>query len=306
MPSRLLPRLGVALVAASALLGCGDDVSVPVSDEWSVVAGDMAMEAPPVPTAMSRAASDGAGEGAPFNPTTVSQLTTGDSAAAVIAPAMVIRNGSATVEVDSLEPAIEGLRAMATALGGYVGNSRLTAGARQRRSATLELKIPAARFEEALTGIEPLGRVESVNSTAQDVGEEFMDVSARVANSQRLEDRLVALLATQAGKLEDVLAVERELARVREEIERYTGRLRYLRSRVAVSTFTVLLREPGPLITGPGTDSVLMAAFKDAWRNFVRFVAGLIAFSGILIPSVALLFLVVFGWRRLRRRPPPA
>ncbi len=299
----VFPRCLVLVIAAAALVGCGDDVNVPASVDASAESEAGIALSDKVIWGMRDNRAAPAAPAAPYAVSNVFQGGTGDTTAAVTAPAMVIRNGAATVEVDSLEPAIASLKALATSLGGYVGNTQLFAGARQTRNATLELKIPAARFDDALAGIDPLGRVESVSSTAEDVGEEFMDISARVANSQRLEDRLVSLLATRAGKLEEVLAVERELARVREEIERYTGRLRYLRSRVAVSTLSVTVREPGPLITGPGTDNVMVAAFKDAWRNLVRFIAGLIAFSGILIPSLVLLALLVLGWRRLRRRP---
>ena len=83
---------------------------------------------------------------------------------------------------------------------------------------------PSARYDDALGSLGPLGKVETATTNSEDVGEEFVDVRARVANARRLEDRLVGLLATRTGKLPDVLAVERELSRVREDIERYEGR----------------------------------------------------------------------------------
>ena len=82
--------------------------------------------------------------------------------------------------------------------------------------------------------------------TAEDVGEEYTDVSARVANARRLEARLLDLLATRSGRLEEVLNLEREVARVREEIERYDGRLRYLRTRASISMLTLTLHEGQP------------------------------------------------------------
>ena len=77
-------------------------------------------------------------------------------------------------------------------------------------------------------------------------------MSARLENGRRLERRLVELLATRTGPLVDGLAVERELARVREALETAEGRLRYLRNRVALSTLTVRLHEPAPIIGGSG------------------------------------------------------
>jgi hypothetical protein len=214
------------------------------------------------------------------------------------ATSMIIRTGNAVIEVDSLEPAVAALRLLAQRLGGFVANTTIQTGREQLRQATLELKIPAQRFDEAISGLSPLGKVEGVNIGTEDVGEEFVDITARVANARRLEDRLVTLLATRTGKLEDVLAVERELARVREEIERYEGRLRYLRQRVAVSTLTVTLHEPLPLVGANPGRSVIGEAFKNAWRNFVSFVAWLIEATGILIPLAAIGLVVWWLWRR--------
>ncbi|MFN2604214.1 MAG: DUF4349 domain-containing protein [Gemmatimonadaceae bacterium] len=225
-----------------------------------------------------------------------------DPSTVQIAPTMVIHNGQASVEVDKIDPAIVKLRQLAVQLGGYIGNSSMSGGRDQVKSATLELKIPAQRFDQAINGLGTLGKVESVNSTAEDVGEEYVDVTARVNNAHRLEDRLIALLATRTGKLQDVLSVERELARVREEIERYEGRLRYLKSRVATSTLSVTVHEPLPILgQGPGQNPIV-AAIRAAWRNFVGFISAGIASLGILIPLGVLALLGWIIYKRARKR----
>ena len=225
-----------------------------------------------------------------------------EQAPAPTIPTMIIRNGTAEVEVESLEPAIARVRQLAQRLGGYVGNTTVQTGRQQARSATLELKIPSARFEQALTGLEPVGKVQTVQSTAQDVGEEFVDVTARMTNARRLEQRLVELLANRTGRLEDVLQVERELARVREEIERYQGRLRYLRTRAAISTLTVTLHEPYPVVGDYPGQNPILRAFTQAWRNFVNFTALLIASLGVLIPLALLLWLAIWVIVKLLRK----
>ncbi|HYW06977.1 MAG TPA: DUF4349 domain-containing protein [Longimicrobium sp.] len=221
-----------------------------------------------------------------------------------VAPTMLIRTGRATVEVDSLEAAVELTTRMARQLGGYVGNTTLTRGDREARVATLELKVPAARFDQVVGGLRPIGRVESVEVSAEDVGEEFVDVSARTANSRRMEERLLALLATRTGKLEDVLAVERELARVRQEIESTEGRLRFLRTRAAVSTLVVTLHEPRPVVGSYPSENPIAEAFRDAWRNFVGFIAWFIAALGFLIPFSVILVALWWIARRIRRALP--
>lgn len=211
---------------------------------------------------------------------------------------MVIRNGSVSILVDSIEPAIERVRAIATRYGGYVGGVNISAGEHQVRNATLELKVPSAKFDSAMTGMPALGKVEHSSVSAEDVGEEFVDLSARVANARRLEERLVTLLATRTGKLEDVLRVERELARVREEIERHEGRIRYLTTRVAMSTIHANVHEKAPVVAAHPGDNVLLKAFVNMWRNFVRFLVAGIELMGLVIP-VAVLSLG--AWRLVRR-----
>jgi Domain of unknown function (DUF4349) len=218
----------------------------------------------------------------------------------VVAPSMVIRTGQASIEVDSLERAVAQVRLLAARVGGYVANAVMQTGRGDLRSASLEVKIPAERFDDALNGLTPLGKLESVNVLAEDVGEEFTDVTARMENSRRLESRLIDLLARGTGKLKDVLEVEQELARVREEIERTEGRLRYLRSHAALSTLTIAVHEPVPVVGHAGS-SVIGEAFKQAWRNFVDLVAACIRGLGIAIP---LGVLATGGWlavKRLRR-----
>ncbi|MFL5541819.1 MAG: DUF4349 domain-containing protein [Longimicrobiaceae bacterium] len=239
---------------------------------------------------------------APAPPGDTSSAAPGANARPVI-PQMIIRTGTATVRVDSLEKAMAQVEQLARRLGGYVANTAVQSGSENVRQASMELKIPAERWGQALGGLKPIGKMESQQTTTEDVGEEYVDVTARMANARRLESRLLDLLGTRTGKLEDVLAVESELARVREEIERYEGRLRFLRTRAAVSTLTVQLHEPSPVLA-PGRSPIL-DAFRQAWRNFVGFTAGLIESLGWLIPLVLVLAAFVWLLRRLLGRRGP-
>ena len=228
-----------------------------------------------------------------------SRAQSGDAATRA-ATGMVIRTGQASVQVDSLDLAVARVRQLAERVGGTIANSSLQSGRDQVRAATLEIRVAAPRFDELVAGLAPFGKVETVNVTAEDVGEEFVDLSARVVNARRLEARLIELLATRTGKLSDVLTVERELARVREEIERYEGRLRYLQARSAVSTLAVTVHEPFPILAGAPATNPIAQAFLQAWRNFVSLLAALIASLGVVIPLAALGVLAWIGLRRLR------
>jgi hypothetical protein len=226
-----------------------------------------------------------------------------DGATADPLPRMIVRTGNAGLEVDSLELGLGALRRLAGSVGGYVADTRIQGGREQLREATLEIKVPADRFDDLTGGLEPLGRLEFVNVSAEDVGEEFVDLSARAANARRLEERLIDLLGTRTGRLQDVLSVERELARVREEVERIDGRLRYLKSRAALSTLSVTLHEPPPIVSGHPGRGLVAEAFRQAWRNFAEVLAASIASLGYLVPAAAALWGAILLGRRFKRQP---
>lgn len=304
-PSRGLLRKGLQtslpiLVICVNFAACAQDVAAP--SQATAKSAEMNLARSPAAggfAATERAAS------APASAQTSADQIANANAAAVITPTMVIRNGTATIQVDSLELAISAVQKLAASMGGYIGNTTQTTGANSVRSADLELKIPSAKYDATVGNLGPIGKIEAQTSTAEDVGEEFFDISARQANAHRLEERLITLLATRTGKLDDVLAVERELARVREEIERYEGRLRFLKSRVSTSTLVINLHEKRAVVSGYEGSNVIVESAKEAWRNFVRFVALLISSLGWLIPLGAVLVVGVLVTKRLQGATKP-
>ena len=212
---------------------------------------------------------------------------------------MLVRVGQASLEVDSLEVGIGRVREMARRTGAVIANTSMEGGREQVRTASLELRIPSERFDEAVNGLRPIGKLESVSVSVQDVGEEYVDVEARMVNARRLEQRLIELLANRTGKLADVLSVEHELARVREQIERYEGRLRYLRSRASISTLTLSVHEPFPIVAErPGTHPI-RDAFVQAWRNLIGVTAAIISSLGVIVPLGLIVVVVALVGRRI-------
>jgi hypothetical protein len=282
--------MAIGLIQAALLMACEDrskDRSRAARDS-----GEVASDKAASPVALGTV-----GEAAVSQREASGQASTRDqwSRAVAFDPAsrLIVRTGQASIEVDSLESSMAELRRVVQRVGGFVADASVQSGRNQLRSATLELKVPASRFDELTQGLEPLGRLQFVNVGAEDVSEEFVDLTARVANGRRLEDRLVELLRTRTGKLQDVLSVERELARVREEIERMEGRMRFLKTSAQLSTLSVNLFEPAPIVASHPGRSIIGEAFKTAWRNFVSVLAGTIASLGFVVP------VVVLGWGAL-------
>ena len=222
------------------------------------------------------------------------------------AGSMLVRHGRASIEVKTLDEAVTRLRQTAAQYGGFVANTALQSGKDEQRSGMLQLRVPSAQFDGAVAALSQLGKVESVNVSAEDVGEEYVDLGARLTNARRVEARLVEMLATRTGKLSDVLTVEQELARVRMEAERYEARMRWLERRASLSSLDVSIHEKLPLIDSPRGRGPIVEAFAAAWERMVGVVAFLIASLGVLIPLGVVVGLgVLVGRRLLRGGTPP-
>jgi hypothetical protein len=219
--------------------------------------------------------------------------------------AMLVRHGQASIEVKAVDDAVSRMRQTAAQFGGFVANTAVRTGKDEQRSAMLQLRIPSAQFDGAVAALSQLGKVESVTVNAEDVAEEYVDLGARLANARRVEARLAEMLATRTGKLSDVLTVEQELARVRQEAERYEARMRWLDRRATLSSLDVTIHEKLPLIDSPRGRGPIAEAFGEAWERMVGFVAGFIALLGILVPLGLLLLLGALVVRRIIRGGTP-
>ncbi len=137
-----------------------------------------------------------------------------------------------TRDFDAARSAVERI---AVEMDGWFGNVSVSKSG-PGRSLTAALHVPAARLDAALAALKSLGTVLGESLTGEDVTEQIVDVDARLSNARNTEKRLLDLLQRRTGALEDVLAVEREMARVREEIERFDAQRKNLERRVTYAT----------------------------------------------------------------------
>src|SRR4051812_49495921 len=117
-----------------------------------------------------------------------------------------------------MAPARGGAAALVEANGGYISETNAVSYSQQQRQATWKVRVPVDRFDAFLAEVGRLGELQKNHLDSQDVTQEYYDLDARIANKQQEEKRLLKHLADSTGKLEDILAVERELSRVRGEI----------------------------------------------------------------------------------------
>ena len=167
----------------------------------------------------------------------------------------IISDASISVQVEAAQDAANAVQAITEGLGGFVEHLNISGDVDDKR-ATMIIRVPQAQFLTALERIEALGKVLSKNMGSEDVSERFIDLEARLNSALREEKSFLSLL-DKSSTVSDVLAIERELARVRLEIERFQGQLNFLTRQVDLATITVSLDPPS--LSGPKPPSANLA-----------------------------------------------
>jgi len=166
---------------------------------------------------------------------------------------MLIYTAHLSLATFETEAALVAVEKLAKDNGGFLSN---------RERLAITIRVPSERFTETLQAIEKLGDVIDRNVKARDVTDEFFDMEARLRSARAVHARLVELLQ-KADKVEESIAIEKELGRVLAEIERLEGRLKLLRDQLAYSTITASFRPKSTEIIGKKTPFRLPGEWLD-------------------------------------------
>lgn len=150
------------------------------------------------------------------------------------------------LQVQDVRRAVRQLRDLAARSGGVVTEERFD-GSAQHGAAELTVRVPSRAAQAVFQDLEGLGSVLNQSVTARDIGKEFFDANLRLSSLTATLQRYEQVLA-RATKVEEILRIEQELARVRSEIEQVKGNLRWLADRAARATVHVSLQKSEPEI----------------------------------------------------------
>lgn len=216
---------------------------------------------------------------------------------------LVIR--SAQIRIRTERPSVKSaeVESLVTARGGYVVHKETEHLDEAVVRSRLELRVPEAHFTSTLSALREQGTVLGESATGDDVTEEYSDVGARLRAKALLEKRLLEM-AESAKSVEDMLKVERELGRVRTEIEQMTGRMQFLEKHAAMATISLELISPmqPPSDDGQSIRSKLENAVAQAGNLAVSVIAGGVVLLGaalpLLVPAGFLALLIAMRRRR--------
>jgi anti-sigma factor RsiW len=160
-----------------------------------------------------------------------------------VANRKLIRNATVELEIVSFDNAVQKITAFANEEHGYVATSDSEKQANGKLRGQIVVKVLPENLDRFLQKIRSLGELKNQTLGTEDVTKAYFDTDARLKNAHVMEQRLIDMLKTKTGKVSDLLQVEKELGRVREEIEKMQGELKYWDSQVQFATVTISLAE---------------------------------------------------------------
>ncbi|MEO8075864.1 MAG: DUF4349 domain-containing protein [Acidobacteriota bacterium] len=212
-----------------------------------------------------------------------------------------------TNEFSGVRPAVERIVA---ASGGFVDKMTVMSGPGAARALHGTLRIPSDRLGQAADGFRALGQVTQDTQGAEDVTDQLIDLDVRLRSARATELRMTELLRIRTAKLSEVLEVERELARVRVDIERLDAESVNIGRRVGYATLTLDVEEerkaglsPGPLSLGSQVRIAAADGLASAFESLTSAVLSLLRALPFLVLWSAILsaaWLIVrraWAWR---------
>ncbi len=214
---------------------------------------------------------------------------------------MVIQEGSLSLKVPegTLEEKLAAVKGyVSEARGTYTGLSYYEYDT--TKNYYLTVKVPPAKFDEFVSKLRTIGEIKSIDTSLEDVTEQYTDINTRISN---LESELARLneLYDMARDVEDVLAIEREVTRVQTQLEMYETQKLNLERRSSMSTITVRIYEEKPAVETAlllPLEQLLGVFFGTLSFAILLLVGGL----GFLIPVAIIAFILWSVWKHLKRK----
>ncbi len=226
----------------------------------------------------------------------------------------IIRTGYVSVTVTDLAPLQVKVSQLARNAGALIADSDLQTQTQSRRRCVWKLRVPSEKFDDLLPELCQLGHLQSTRSTAQDVSEECVDITARIHNKRVEVDRLLKLFESASATLTQVGDVQREFSRAQEELERLQGRQRWLEVNTSYSTIHFTVDELAPYVPPTTPEpSPFREQIAQTWNSSCNALVEAARFSALFVtalaPWVGLLAFVFVPFhllRNLKRQQSPS
>src|SRR5882724_7290182 len=155
----------------------------------------------------------------------------------------LIRNATVELEITSFDAAVQKITAFANEDSGYVATTSSEKQENGKLKGQIVVKILPENLDRFLQKLHGLGELKNQTLGTEDITKAYFDTDARLKNARVMEQRLIDMLKKKSDDINDLLQVEKELGRVREQIEQMQGELKFWDSQVQFATVTISLAE---------------------------------------------------------------
>ncbi|MGM0369850.1 MAG: DUF4349 domain-containing protein [Bacillota bacterium] len=201
----------------------------------------------------------------------------------------IIKESNLTIITKDLSNITEEIDQIIKNYDGYLANSNQWHN--DRKNYRFTIKIPQKNFQTTIEQLKKLGTINREQISSRDITQEYIDLKARLKNFKAQEKRYLQLL-DRAENVDDILKVEKELNRIRRNIEQLQGKLNYYNNKINFSTINVTFKEPQPIMNNNSWG--IINSFKDSVQEFVASINSIIIISGSLLPWLILGLLFLF------------
>jgi hypothetical protein len=172
--------------------------------------------------------------------------------------------------------------------------------------ARLVVRVPSAKFSEAMQALEDVAVLRASDRGSEDVTTQVIDNGARV-RAQEASLKRVELLLAEARTLKDIIWIESQLTSRQAELDSLKSQQAWLKDQTAMSTITVDISTPPSGVIEEEPDDDTPAGFMAGLRGGMKAVGAMLVavatILGALLPfSVLVLVLGLPVWLVVRRR----
>jgi len=218
----------------------------------------------------------------------------------------IIRNIDLSLVVDDINKTIENISNLVDQMNGFVVSSSISGEETINMSGYITIRIPTENVDQTLKLVKNMSvRISNERSYTTDVTEEFIDLTARVNNLKATESQLVKLL-DKAEKIEDILAIQRELTSMRGQIESLEGRINYINRTSSTSLISITLSptiDNKPIYDKSWTPLNTIKSALRGLSGFFESFLDLLIWIAIFSPIWLIISgLTLFIYKRIRKR----
>jgi len=208
----------------------------------------------------------------------------------------ITKTGDINFETKDIVKTKSAIQKQVKALKGYIESDEISTYD-ERKSNTLTIRIPSSSFDTLINNVaEQATKIDSREVRLSDVTEEHIDLDKRLKTKKELEARYIQLLQ-KATKVEEILKIEEQMGKLREDIESTEGRFRYLNGQVDYSTLNVTFYESNP---DYNFWNRIGNGFSNGWETLLTFVVMLANLWAVILLATGIIFFIRY-WRKKRK-----